>query len=117
MVARFVSRSNPKAKARELQCSWEALLEKHAKPLEKGRRAKLRVDTPPPKMYRRETPKYPSLQTRGTAVCGSSIKDPSLLAAIKEQASNVGQSYNKGGLQYLTPAERLEQRSGQHRRR
>ena len=36
----FSQRKNPKAKERELQASWEALLARHAKPLEKGAQAK-----------------------------------------------------------------------------
>lgn len=36
----FKHRDNPKAKQRELDSSWEALLARHSKPLEKGAKAR-----------------------------------------------------------------------------
>ncbi len=117
-MQKYVVRRNPKREQAELKKSWDKLVAAHAKPLEKGGTPVRPKERPPEQhsmLHRRETTRYPSLDTGGTAT--KPLPDASLQQAIREQSAFVGMAYNKGGLQYLTPAERAEQRTGSHKRR
>lgn len=106
----------PTAKQRELAAEWEKLCRKHARPLELGAQAKgITLKAKPQKqVVVHARPQAPAKFVKDTGT--RSVVDP--LAVIKAAlAPRIGQSYSKGGLQYLTDDEMNEQRTGAHRRR
>lgn len=112
----------PSKKERELAASWEELMKKHSKPLERGAKAK-------GVSILAKKPKLVSLGPSGGVstgplparyLIGSGTKpkeDQSLIEAKRSMAHRVGQSFNKGGLSYLTDDELKEQTTGAHLRR
>jgi hypothetical protein len=115
-----------KKKARELQESWQKLLERHSKPLERGAKAYglSRVSgvenfLVTPKPFRRKSilESAPSLEMRGKGETFLKPEDESLREAKEKIKARVGQVYNKGGLQLLTNLDIEEQKEGSHRRR
>ena len=122
---------NPNAKQRQLDADWQAMLEKHAKPLERGavsngfvvkaktnkqKRLEAREAAAAivAKSTLRDSIRYPSLPMKGNAT--KPVVDP-LAEAKRGLATRIGQAYNKGGLQYLSDDEMAEQKTGVHRRR
>ena len=106
-------------KQRELDASWEDILKRHSKPLERGAKAKgIKVVAKPNRNLQRSSDNQSQL-LKAKYVIGSGTKpavDP--LAEVKRQmAHRVGQAYNKGGLSLLTDDEMREQRTGAHLRR
>lgn len=106
----------PTAKQRELAAEWEKMCKKHARPLELGAQAKGIMLKPKPQkqvvVHTRPQATSKFIKDTGTR----SVIDP--LAVIKAAlAPRIGQSYSKGGLQYLTDDEIQEQRKGSHLRR
>lgn len=106
-------------KERELDASWEDILKRHSKPLERGAKAKgIKVVTKPNRNLQRSSDNQSQL-LKAKYVIGSGTKpavDP--LAEVKRQmAHRVGQAYNKGGLVYLSDKDMDEQKTGSHRRR
>lgn len=109
------------AQTRELDDAWENLKAAHAKPLERGC---INRGTKAPKLNNKQKraakraaaaePTIPHSTSFGTATVP--VNDP-LAEAKRNLASRVGQSFNKGGLQYLTDDEMAEQRTGAHKRR
>jgi hypothetical protein len=112
---RKATKRNPK-----LDAEWEALLKRHANPLQKGAKANgvkvarllQPVVAPVEQPKERKKLPIPNNQNAGT----KPIVDP--LASAKDQLkARVGQSFNKGGLSYLTDDELEEHKQGLHRRR
>ena len=119
-------KGRPTAEQRALDAEWQRLKASHAKPLEKGAKANGRSDTKKtstmcavlqPTPFKRDTGmrSIPSLPMTGNATKPIATKD--LLEAHQALKGRVGQSFSKGGLQYLSDSELLEQRTGSHRRR
>lgn len=108
----------PTAEERELARNWEQVLAKHAKPLERGAKAKgIKNVKGVPKAvpdFKRQGPDIPSVPMYGSAT--KPIADP---AAAEKHAmkARAGINYNKGGVQYLSDLDLEEQKSGTHRRR
>lgn len=105
----------------KLALDWEKILKKHARPLERGAKAKgvKKIKGPiisEPVLFRRETPKYKSLKSGNVAVT-KPITDPSMLEAVHQLRHRVGVAFNKGGLQYLTDSDLQDSKAGLLRRR
>lgn len=117
-------RTKPKkmdAKQRQLQADWEKLMSKHSKPLDRGAKANGLKVKPAPQTAVEAVQFEPSVRTanKGFKMMGAAtvpVRDE-LADAKKALSSRIGQSYNKGGLQYLTDDEIEEQRTGAHKRR
>jgi hypothetical protein len=111
----------PSKKERELAASWEELMKKHSRPLEGGAKAKgVSILAKKPKPVRLDPSINPSGPLPARYVVGSGTKpneDQSLIDAKRSIAHRVGQSFNKGGLSYLTDDELKEQTTGAHLRR
>ncbi len=108
-----------KAQQRQLDAEWQKLLKSHSKPLERGHKAKgggsiLVLPTESQSPFTRPTERPKSLGTFGAATVP--VIDP-LKSAKDNLKSRTGQLYNKGGIQYLTDADMLEQKTGSHKRR
>lgn len=111
-------------RAEQLARDWEAMMAKHAKPLERGAIAKGVTSVPSAEVKLpvvtepliRETPVKPSrsMFLHANATTPHPNNDPRLLL---DATAHIGQLYNKGGLQVLTPGDVAEQKSGSHRRR
>ena len=108
---------------RALESSWEKLLKRHSKPLEKGAKynglpyTEVVVTAPMP--YRRTSvlDNAPSLVLKDATFTFSKRDSPSLQEAKQLLKTRVGQAYHKGGLQLLTNMDVEEQKTGAHRRR
>ena len=104
---------------RQLQESWDRILQDAAKPLEHGAVAKGvdiqgLVQLRKPVISVKPKPRIPSLPmgAGGTKPAVDPLADEK-----RAMLSHVGQVYNKGGPQYLSDADIEEQRSGSHKRR
>lgn len=121
-------RAKPKKLTKAQQAladQWERVKAQHAKPLEQGAKGRGRLPGPGTKLVAAKAqakprprldagPLVPSLPMAGVAT----VPTCDLLAPEKQALkSRLGQSYNKGTVQYLTDDELAEQRSGSHRRR
>lgn len=117
------TRKKPDAKQRQLADDWEALKAKHSAPLERGH---VNRGTTVPKLTNKQKRELrrqqqalvveplPHSTSFGSATLP--VVDP-LAGAKRELSARVGQSFSKGGLQYLTDDELAEQRTGVHKRR
>lgn len=112
------------AASRALDAEWERLLATHAKPLERGAKAKGVTTKFSPAVVLspaggvRDTSTSFSIQSvpmTGAATLPRVNED--MQQARTSLAARVGLSYNKGGLQYLSDDELKEQRTGSHKRR
>lgn len=112
----------PTKKEKELADSWAELMKKHSKPLERGAKAKgVSILAKKPKPVRLDPSDGLSIgPLPARYLIGSGTKpkeDQSLIDAKRNMAHRVGQSFNKGGLSYLTDDEMKEQTTGAHLRR
>lgn len=106
----------------ELRKSWEALLKKHSKPLEKGRQSDKKPKHSPLKYDLmnniRQTPYIPSLSPKNVNVVGKpAYEDETLIKAREKLKSKAVPLYNKGGYGYCTESMEKEMRAGLGRRR
>jgi hypothetical protein len=125
-----VKAKKPNAKQRELDADWQRMIASHSKPLERG--ASVRGNLPDVKVKKRKKYKEPVTDFDPTPApvvrvlpppsnpwaSASKPQDDATLRAAKDGLKHrIGQSFNKGGLQYLTDDELAEQVAGAHKRR
>lgn len=116
----------PNAAQRALAAEWERIKAEHTTPLSKGAAAngikvknkQVPVLFQPRFMLEEQAPPSKSLpEPLHDKKTGVKPLVDDLAAAKKALKGRVGPAFNKGGLQFLTDDELVEQRTGVHRRR